>query len=164
MSSRSPAAASHLPILEEPDQLKLRAWVQLARTYQLVCREIALLLAENDITMPQFDLLATLRFSEGATQQELATRLLVTKGNVCQVLDRLEEFGWVRRQADPKDARTNRLYLTAAGRKKIGAVLPRHDTLVLRAMKSLSAAEVQALRSSLQTLEQGVTAKGVMTR
>src|SRR5678815_1161324 len=144
-----PAEPRHLPLLERPDEVRLRAWVQLARVFYRVQKRIVLALGRHDVTLPQFDVLATLRFSEGVTQQELAERLLVTKGNVCGVLDRLEALGWVERRPDPKDARANRLHLTAAGRRKIGAVLPEHDALVLRAMRECSDADVKSLRRLL---------------
>src|SRR3954454_12174170 len=99
----------HLPLYEAADEVRLRVWVQLARTFYRIQRRIVLTLNEHDVTLPQFDVLATLRFGEGLTQQELAGRLLVTKGNVCGVLDRLEALFWVERRPDPKDRRANRL-------------------------------------------------------
>src|SRR3954453_12735671 len=142
----SSPTSKHLPIYESPEETRLRTWVQLARTFYLVQRGIVSALAQHKITLPQFDVLATLRFSEGVTQQELAERLLVTKGNVCGVLDRLEPLGWVEPRPDPNDGRATRLYLPAAGRRKVEAVLPEHDALVLDALKSLSLADVKTLR------------------
>src|SRR5258707_2765648 len=39
------------------------------------------LLEERGLSLPQFDILATLAMGEGITQQELAQRMLVTKGD-----------------------------------------------------------------------------------
>ena len=55
----------------------------------------------HGMTLPQFDVLATLWHGEGITQQELASRLLVTKGNVVGLIDRLCTAGLVERRADP---------------------------------------------------------------
>src|SRR3954447_23520556 len=134
----SSPTSKHLPIYESPEETRLRTWVQLARTFYLVQRGIVSALAQHKITLPQFDVLATLRFSEGVTQQELAERLLVTKGNVCGVLDRLERLGWVERRSDPEDRRANRLHLTAGGRRKVEMLLPRHDALVVESLGALS--------------------------
>jgi DNA-binding MarR family transcriptional regulator len=125
----------------------------MARTFYRMQRRIVSALAGHEVTLPQFDVLATLRFGEGVTQQELAERLLVTKGNVCGVLDRLERLGWVERRPDPDDRRANRLYLTAAGRRKVDAVLPAHDALVLDATRALSDVDVRSLRGLLDRLE-----------
>ena len=139
---------------EAPEEARRRAWVQMVRTVYRIQRRVVTALAAQDITLPQFDVLATLRFGEGVTQQELAERLLVTKGNVCGVLDRLERVGWVERRPDPADRRANRLHLTAAGRRKIDAVLPGHDALVADAMGTFSDADVRSLRRLLDQLEQ----------
>ncbi|HME85233.1 MAG TPA: MarR family transcriptional regulator, partial [Roseiarcus sp.] len=45
------------------------------------------------ISIPQCDVLTTLSEEEGVSQQELAKRLYVTKGNISGLLDRLESAG-----------------------------------------------------------------------
>ena len=143
-----------LPLYELPQDLRLGTWVQWVRSFYRLQRRVIEALARHEITLPQFDVLATLRFSEGATQQELAERLLVTKGNVCGVLDRLEKVGWVKRHPDPQDGRVNRVALTPAGRRKVEAVLPDHDEAVLQMMRALPAdADVRAFRQMLQALD-----------
>ena len=156
MAAPGSRPSRHLPLLEGPEELRLRAWVQLVRTVSRIQRRIVQILAARDVTLPQFDVLATLRFSEGQTQQDLAARLLVTKGNVCGVLDRLEALGWVERRADPEDRRANRLYLTAAGRRKVETVLPEHDALVVKTLGALPDGGVKSLRKLLEELEAAV--------
>jgi DNA-binding MarR family transcriptional regulator len=68
------------------------------------------------LSIPQFDLLSTLTEQEGLSQQELAQRLYVTKGNVSGLLDRMVEAGLVERRAIPGDRRSNALHLTVKGR------------------------------------------------
>jgi DNA-binding MarR family transcriptional regulator len=144
-----------LPLYESPHDLRLSTWVQWVRTFYRLQRQVVDALSRHDITLPQFDVLATLRFSEGATQQELAERLLVTKGNVCGVLDRLEKLGWVKRNPDPTDGRVNRVGLTAAGRRKVEAILPDHDRTVLLMLRPLkSDQDVRALREMFRLLDQ----------
>jgi DNA-binding MarR family transcriptional regulator len=142
----------NLPIVERPEEAKLHAWLELAKTFQRISRAVVSVMTSHDITLPQFDVLATLRFNDGATQQELAERLLVTKGNVCGLIDRLEGLGWVQRRPDDKDARANRLHVTAAGRAKLGRVLPEHDREVLRAFQSLTNEDIKSLRRLLAKL------------
>lgn len=153
-----PDSARYFPLAvhEEPEAVRLRTWVQLARTFYRIERSISATLAEKDLTMAQFDVLATLRYSEGLTQKELAELLLVTKGNVVGLLDRLQKLDLVERRPDPDDGRANRVHLTAQGRRKIEAVLPVHDRLVLHTMDCLGPQEVGSLRRLLKTLEQAV--------
>jgi DNA-binding MarR family transcriptional regulator len=145
-----------LPVHEDPEVVRLRTWIQLARTFYRIERSISATLAEKDLTMAQFDVLATLRYSEGLSQKELAELLLVTKGNVVGLLDRLQKLDLVERRPDPEDGRTNRVHLTEPGRRKIETVLPVHDRLVLRTLDCLGQQEVGTLRRLLNTLEQSL--------
>ncbi|MBX3169056.1 MAG: MarR family transcriptional regulator [Candidatus Eremiobacteraeota bacterium] len=145
-----------LPVHEEPEAVRLRTWVQLARTFYRIEQSISARLAEKELTMAQFDVLATLRYSEGVTQKELAELLLVTKGNVVGLLDRLQKLDLVERRADPDDGRANRIHLTARGRRKLESVLPVHDRLVLRTLDCLDQQEVGTLRRLLKSLEQAL--------
>ncbi|HEY8492104.1 MAG TPA: MarR family transcriptional regulator, partial [Dehalococcoidia bacterium] len=89
------------------------AWLRLARVFQRLERALVQQLRAWDLSLAQFDLLAHVGAAEGLTQQELADRLLVTKGNVCQLLEKLERRGLVVRRPE---GRANRLFLTPAGR------------------------------------------------
>ncbi|MFN8613410.1 MAG: MarR family transcriptional regulator [Vulcanimicrobiota bacterium] len=147
---------SPLPVHEEPETVRLRTWVQLARTYYRMEQTIAACLASQGLTLAQFDVLASLHYCQGVTQKELAETLLVTKGNVVGLLDRLTRLQWVERRPDPNDGRSNRVHLTESGRRKIESVLPLHDQLVLRALACLEHNQVVSLRASLSRLEQSV--------
>jgi len=133
----------------------LRAWLAVARAYQTIQRQLERILDEAGLTLPQFDVLANLGMSEGITQQELAGRLLVTKGNVCGVLDRMEEADLVERRPDPRDRRANRLYLTGRGRGALREAFPAHLGVVQRHMAALSDEQCQLLCRLLATVENG---------
>lgn len=142
-----------LPLAESPAEFRLRTWVQLARVYQRLSGRVEQSLARHGLTAPQFDVLATLAAGEGITQRELAERLLVTKGNVVGLLNRLEALGWVERRADPADKRANRLYLTRAGRGVCGRVMPEQVELVRAMLGPLSDADARTLRRLLEDLD-----------
>src|SRR6185312_3683449 len=73
------------------------AWLRLARVYQKIDRASAEQLRRWGLSVAQFDVLAHIGAREGLSQQQLADSLLVTKGNVTQLLHRLEHDGLVRR-------------------------------------------------------------------
>jgi DNA-binding MarR family transcriptional regulator len=73
-------------------------------------------LARIGLSIPQCDVLTTLTEREGVSQQDLAARLYVTKGNISGLIDRLVTAGLVERRATAGDRRTYALYLTAQGR------------------------------------------------
>src|SRR4051812_21975307 len=84
-----------------PRESGVLAWMRLARVYGKVQQRSARHLRPFGLTVAQFDVLAQVGAAAGLSQQELAERLLVTKGNVCGLLDRLERAGLVTRQPDP---------------------------------------------------------------
>lgn len=143
---------AHLPLPQAEDN-SLQTWLQLGRVFQKLERRLERLLDAAGLTLPQFDVLANLGMSEGITQQELAQRLLVTKGNVCGVLDRMESAGLVERRPDPRDRRANRLYLTPKGRKALHEAFPVHLGLIQQCMKPLSPGEMKTLSSLLARLD-----------
>ena len=132
----------------------LRAWVQLLRTYTKSQQRMSHVFKEHGLTSPQFDVLATLHHGEGLMQQELAARLLVTKGNICGVLDRLEAAGHIERRTDPDDRRTNCIYLTDAGRKVFAETIPPHHTGIYELMAGLSPEDTQTLFRLLKIIEE----------
>src|SRR5919107_390700 len=94
----------------------MRVWFRFARLHRRAAGAVAAELKAIGLSIPQFDLLSTLGEQEGLSQQELAQRLYVTKGNVSGLVDRMVEAGLVERRATPDDRRSNALYLTAKGR------------------------------------------------
>src|SRR3954467_12766104 len=98
--------------------------MRLARVYHKIQRRETAHLAKYNLTLAQFDVLAQLSANEGITQQRLADVLLVTKGNVCGLADRMSDQGWIERRADPEDRRSNLLYMTAKGKALADQVVP----------------------------------------
>jgi MarR family transcriptional regulator, organic hydroperoxide resistance regulator len=133
-------------------QSRLEAWVLLADTTARLLREVERLLAAHDMTLPQFDVLSNLAMQDDLTQQDLARRLQVTKGNVCGLIDRLEKQGLVVRRPDARDGRINRLSATPAGRALIERMRPLHDRLVQDLLKPLSADDIAGLQTVLSKL------------
>src|ERR1700737_3425163 len=79
----------------------------------------------SDVLMEQIGMhrapatmLCRLFLQEGLTQSELAEQLAIQGASVTQLLQRMEEAGWVMRQRDPDDNRLVRVYLTEKGREK----------------------------------------------
>jgi MarR family transcriptional regulator, transcriptional regulator for hemolysin len=64
------------------------------------------------LTRSQWWVLNHLYFNEGITQSGLADLLDVEKPTLGRLLDRLEVKGWIARQADRRDRRAKRVYLT----------------------------------------------------
>src|SRR5438445_10113203 len=128
----------------------LLAWLRLVRVFQKVDRAATDSLRCRQLSPAQLDVLAKVGSAEGISQQELADALLVTKGNVCQLLDKMEGSGLLERRPD---GRVNRLFLTDLGRSVHDDVVPRHDALLAEKFKSLSDADQRELLRLLRQLD-----------
>ena len=93
-----------------------RVWFRLMRLDTRLHGAIADRFKEAGLSVPQCDILSTLSEKEGISQQELAKRLYVTKGNISGLVDRLASAGLVERRQLPNDRRAYAIYLTEAGR------------------------------------------------
>ncbi len=128
-------------------------WLRLMRVYQKVDRATAEHLRRWGLSVAQFDVLAQVGGSEGITQQQLADSLLVTKGNVCQLLDRMEGRGWILRRPE---GRTNRLFLTGEGRRLFEEVVPSQEDMVSERFSALSRGEQERLHALLRKLDRAL--------
>jgi DNA-binding MarR family transcriptional regulator len=136
--------------LRRPDLL---AWLRLARVFQKVERDSSEHLRGWDLSVAQFDVLAHVGATEGIVQQELADTLLVTKGNVCQLLDRMEGRGLISRR---QEGRANRLFLTDAGRRLFAEVVPAHEVVIAERFSVLSEGEQERLHQLLRKLDKAL--------
>jgi len=115
----------------------LRIWFRVIRLHRRALNTVASELKAIGLSIPQFDLLSTLTEREGLSQQELAERLYVTKGNVSGLLDRMVEADLVERRSIPGDRRSNALYLTKKGRDLAEKGIAAQRAYVQRTLGSL---------------------------
>ncbi|MBQ0823216.1 MarR family transcriptional regulator [Microvirga terrae] len=123
----------------------LRIWFRFIRLNRRATNAVAAELKELGLSIPQFDLLSTLTEREGMSQQELAERLYVTKGNVSGLLDRMVEAGLVERRSIPGDRRSNALYLTSKGRDLANRGIAAQRSYVMRTLGTLPAQDLAEL-------------------
>jgi DNA-binding MarR family transcriptional regulator len=128
----------------------LLAWLRLARVFQKVDRVATESLRWRQLSPAQVDVLAKVGSSEGISQQELADALLVTKGNVCQLLHKMEGSGLLERRPD---GRVNRLFLTDQGRRLFTEVVPSYDSMLAEQFNTLSETDQRALLRMLRQID-----------
>src|SRR6202453_1677305 len=71
------------------EDLAVRVWFRFLRLESRLQFAVSERLREIGLSVPQCDVLTTLTEAEGVSQQDLAKRLYVTKGNISGLLDRL---------------------------------------------------------------------------
>ena len=136
------------------NRLAVATWMRLARVFEKMQRAGAEQMRHRELSMAQFDVLAQVGSAEGLTQQELADALLVTKGNVCQLLDRMERGDLLRRS---QDGRANRIYLTDAGRRLFDDAVPAQEALIAAQLSVLTPVEQRQLMALLRRLDRALT-------
>ena len=136
--------------MDERDDAAVVTWLRLARVYHQIQQAATAQLREHGLTLAQFDVLAQIGADEGLTQQELADRLLVTKGNISQLVDRMAQAGLVERLPE---GRVCRLALTCRGHALRDEVLPVHELLITRQLSGLCREDRETLRRLLRDLD-----------
>lgn len=126
-------------------------WALLSHTYLKLERAIAGQLAAWELTPAQFDVLVWLAAEAGISQQELAERLMVTKGNVSQLVSRLESRGLIQRL---RDGRVLRLQLTDEGRRLHEQVVPAYESWIPEHFAALKSGQLRRLQKALRLLDQ----------
>ena len=142
---------THRPRLRQPAVL---AWLRLARVFQKIDTRSERFFRTHELNTAQFDVLAQVGAARGMTQQELADALLVTKGNISQLLSKLEQVGLITRR---QEGRTNCLSLTERGEALFQVVVPQQEALIADLLEPLSADEQRELLRLLRKLDHSLT-------
>jgi DNA-binding MarR family transcriptional regulator len=129
------------------------AWLRLARVFQKIDTLSERFFRSQSLNTAQFDVLSRVGAAAGITQQELAVALLVTKGNISQLLNKMEQDGLVTRR---QEGRTNCLSLTDKGRALFQIVVPQQETLIANLLAPLSPDEQRELLRLLRKLDHNI--------
>lgn len=141
-----------------PDGMPTRLWLRLLGCTNLIDGRLREnLRTEFDTTLARFDVLAQIdREPKGPTMSELSRRLMVTKGNITDLMGRLEAEGLVERHRHPTDARVQHVHLTAKGKRMLAKMLPVHGDWLAAMLGDLDPDEQQALYALLGKLRESL--------
>jgi len=135
-----------------------RVWFRLLRLDTRLHALITERLKTVGLSVPQCDVLTTLTEREGVSQQELAERLYVTKGNISGLIDRLAAAGMVERRRLEGDRRSHATFLTAAGRSAAEAGIAAQKDFVMQTLGRLPEEQLKALDALLVAARDAVRA------
>jgi DNA-binding MarR family transcriptional regulator len=136
-----------------PRQAAVLSWLRLARIYQKISADSERRFKQHKLSTAQFDVLTHIGARPGLSQQELAASLLVTKGNISQLLDRMEGEGLVVRR---HEGRRNCLDLTDAGRALYSRAVPAQEAAIGQLLAALSADEQRQLLDLLRRVDHSI--------
>lgn len=142
----------------QDDRLDLRVWLRLLSCTNMIETEIRRRLRrEFGVTLPWFDAMAQLfRAPEGLTMSDLSRRLMVTNGNVTNLIDRLVAEGHVTREPDPDDQRVQRATLTGKGRAAFESMYPAHRRWISELLATADAADLTEAYDALAAVKASV--------
>jgi len=129
---------------------EIATWLRLMRVHTRVAGRLNAFLGAWGLSLAQFDALAQVWADEGLCQQDLAARLMETKGNISRLLDRMQARGWLERRSD---GHANRLYLTTTGHALAADVIPAQNAEVTRILAALPFADRAQLHGLLRRLD-----------
>jgi MarR family transcriptional regulator, 2-MHQ and catechol-resistance regulon repressor len=130
---------------------------ELVRTYQAFEAYSIAHIRTLGLTMPQFDIIATLGNTDGMTFTLLGEKTLITKGTLTGIVDRLENMALVERIDIPNDRRCKLVRLTVAGHALFDTVFEPHMTYLANVFGAVSEAERETLSQGLANLRHHLT-------
>ncbi|WP_419961827.1 MarR family winged helix-turn-helix transcriptional regulator [Psychrobacillus sp. BM2] len=125
-------------------------WFSLVRVHKKNITGTTQLLKGWNLTNAQMDIISRVAESGQLSQQELADKLLVTKGNITQLLQKLEQMKLVKKE---KDWKTNYISLTEEGRKIYEQLTPVLEEFQTDYFQNLSIDEKKQLLNLIRKIE-----------
>jgi DNA-binding MarR family transcriptional regulator len=125
-------------------------YLRLMRVMQKMRRLAEAQVQDTGFSTALFAVLFELLAAEGVTQQDLADTMELTKGNITQLVEKLEQDRLLRRE---REGRINRLYLTDAGRAFAITHLSNQEAFVEAKFASLTIEEQAQLLTLLRKLD-----------
>ena len=141
---------------------RLRLWIRLLRAARAIEAELReRLRKEFAVTLPQFDVMATLARKEGGmSMTELSRMLMVSNGNVTGIIDRLATEKLVLRQAPASDRRSYIVRLTPKGASQFAVIAKAHESWVDELLLDVGGTEADGLIKQLDGLARRVRSEG----
>ena len=134
----------------ENKRLNLLIWFRLARVYTNSIKESNQHLKKWGLTAAQFDILVQTGIDKRMSQVELAEKLFVTKGNITQLLSKMEKLELIERE---QEWRTKYVKLTGKGEALLNDVLPLQEQFQADHFSSLNNEEKKQILELLKKIK-----------
>lgn len=127
------------------EERALNTFIKLMRASDSVRARLEPSITRHGLTTAQFGVLETLLHLGPMNHASLATKRLVTRGNITSVVDNLERDGLVRRVQASGDRRHSLVHLTPKGRRLVKRVFPKQLDVIVDDFQVLTAKEQETL-------------------
>lgn len=128
--------------------------LQVFRTRMAFRRAMQRTLKKNNagITFEMLQILSCLWHEQGITQQVLAERTAKDKACLTNLMNNLEKKGYVRREEDPIDRRSKRVFLTKEGEEFRNQIHPILDQVYVNAEQTIGLGGIKVMMSELNSV------------
>ena len=142
------------------DRSSVRLWLRLLSCTMAIEKDVQRRLGLEGATLARFDVLAALdRHRDGMTMGALSRALLVSNGNVTQLVQKLQKDGLVRIAPSPDDRRASIVRLTPRGQSEFSGLAAAHHDWIDALLAGVDAETREILYSALGSLKRSI-AKG----
>jgi DNA-binding MarR family transcriptional regulator len=142
------------------DRSSVRVWLRLLSCTMAIEKDVQRRFAGRGATLARFDVLAALdRRPQGMNMGALSRALLVSNGNVTQLVQKLARDGLVRIAPSPADRRASIVRMTAKGRAEFGGLAAAHHDWIDALVAGMDAGARENLYQALGELKRSI-AKG----
>jgi DNA-binding MarR family transcriptional regulator len=141
------------------DERVMMAIVRLAERFK---KNSSALVADWDLTFPQYNLLRVLDASENGqnTMRNVNRIMLVSSANMTGIAKRLEKKGFIVRLSDPYDDRLKRLQITPEGTRVVKDISDHKERNLKKYLIKYSDAEKSALFQTLREILKQTSSDG----
>jgi DNA-binding MarR family transcriptional regulator len=111
------------------------AWLALIRTHARLWDRVNMQMRhDSGLTMPRYDVLMHLELAGGRLGlSDLASTIVLSPSGLSKLLDRMEASDLIRREPDPRDARSTFARITPRGRALVKKARQSHHAWLQRA-------------------------------
>jgi MarR family transcriptional regulator, organic hydroperoxide resistance regulator len=129
---------------------------QLRVTHRALQRYLQAMIQPHGITIGMWYFLRALWDEDGQTQRELSRRIGISEPTALNAIAAMERIGIVTRERDKDDGRKLNVRLTTKGHDLKAVLLPRAIHVVDTATSGFSPAQLRALLTSLEAVQQNL--------
>ena len=141
------------------DRSSVRVWLRLLSCTMAIEKEVQRRFAERGATLPRFDVMAALDRHGEMKLGELSQSLLVSNGNVTQLVQKLVQDGQVELRKPPADRRASIVRLTPHGQVEFAGLAAAHHDWIDGLLAGMDAEARESLYQALGALKRSI-AKG----
>jgi MarR family transcriptional regulator, 2-MHQ and catechol-resistance regulon repressor len=131
-------------------------FLNLMQTSKAIHERIKEEIAKNKLSITEFSVLEVLYQKGKQTIQQIGNCILISSGSMTYVIDKLEQRGFLSRNACPDDRRVIHVILTDDGNEMMNEIMPKYHEFVHHMFDSLDSDEAETLVKLLKKVRSKV--------